>query len=165
MRNALISRVAVNTLWIANSIIIMDLIANQKNTKGEIVDCFAISGIPIPFMVRSTWNLLVSKAEFIDDGYLDIKPEYEQGTENFVVEEVITNFSMLQQSLCLFTALIHLFLILGDLLVLLNNKKYEKGIEVGRKLRNKSYFKVLFCIKSFLQSMTYVEPLIILYET
>ena len=67
--------------------------------------------------------------------------------------------------MCLFTALIHLFLILGDLLVLLNNKKYEKGVELGRKLRNKSRFKALFFLKSFLLSMTYVEPLIILYET
>lgn len=95
MRNALISRVAVNALWIANSIIIIDLIANQKNAEGESVDCFAISGIPMPFMVESTWDLLVAKHQFVDSAQMEIKPEYEVPSEDFIVEDKIFNSSLL----------------------------------------------------------------------
>ena len=95
MRNALISRVAVNALWIVNSVIIMVLIANQKNQRGESVDCFAISGIPIPFMVKSTWDLWISKSRFIDEGFCAIDPEYEHDAEDSIVEEDIWNFSLL----------------------------------------------------------------------
>lgn len=38
----LFMRIAINAMWIANSVVIMILLQNQKDEDGNIVDCFAV---------------------------------------------------------------------------------------------------------------------------
>ena len=53
-------RMAVNAMWIANSVIIMILLANQKDEDGNLVDCFAVEGIARPYMVNTSWELYMT---------------------------------------------------------------------------------------------------------
>lgn len=74
----------------------MYLIANQRGHKGHRVSCFAVSGVPKPYMLESTWDLYKDDADlrsngnhkFTNDSYI---PTLEAITQE---DTVVLNFSL-----------------------------------------------------------------------
>lgn len=68
----LILRILVNCLFVVNSIYIYYLIDSQVDQQGGKLDCFSVTGIARPFMLKATyWPILANDVfiERVDDTY------------------------------------------------------------------------------------------------
>ena len=92
----IISRIIFNVIWVVNSCIIMYLISIQRGHNGQPVNCFAVSGIPKPYMLNSTWELTKNNNEVRKNGHHEFS--YASYTET--LDEItsgdttVWNFSM-----------------------------------------------------------------------
>ena len=59
-------RLAVNAMWIANSVVILFLLCYQTDENGNYVDCFAVEGIARPYMIKTS-NVLTKKQFVVFD--------------------------------------------------------------------------------------------------
>ena len=88
-------------------------------------DCYVVDGIPKPFMTHRSNILWVPTEVFISGKDWYYMPAYKPVIEQHVKDITVTNFSLLMKYLSTFTALIHFCIIIGDLSILFNDKKYE----------------------------------------
>ena len=180
LRTLILMRLAVNAMWIANSVVILVLLCYQRDQNGNYVDCFAVDGIARPYMIKTS-NDFYKKQYLITDerrnknpnspdrNPLTEDPEYRKmiNDDHFVLSRNshVFNYSLFMEILIFISTVNHLFLIFRDLGVLFNDKKYDQGNAIGSKLKKRACCRIIFYLQTFFIYLTLFEPIIIILES
>lgn len=166
---SMMMRMAVNFIWLANTFYICYTVYNQK-VDGELHDCVPLTGYTRPIMVPTNYLLWLPRDTINKE--LDINPDSDYYNSLFDIElkKYVYSFSAVLCSLCLLSLIAHSWLLLADLVFVLDQRKYIEtdDINIGQnlKLKKKGCRSSIFnCFSKSIKILPVVEPAVIITET